>query len=153
MTSFFGAPVMKIKQTQIHKTKVKPVECDAHLKYICPECNNEHWISLLEASTKNFKIVCDCGTIFRVKRVLDLKLRYQKAKPAPTTKKTNIDIKTNSIAKQAVTIIQNYGFTKDEAEDLIVKCYDPNKNYSVSDLVKEALKTMRVNNESLDETV
>lgn len=153
MTSFFGQLAMKIKQTQTHKTKVKPVECDVHLKYICPECHNEHWISLLEASTKNFKIVCDCGTIFRVKRVLDLKLRYQKAKPAPTTKKTNIDIKTNSIAKQAVTIIQNYGFTKDEAEDLIVKCYDPNKNYCVSDLVKEALKTMRVNNESLDETV
>lgn len=144
---------MKIKQTQIHKTKVKPVECDAHLKYICPACHNEHWISLLEASTKNFKIVCDCGTIFRVKRVLDLKLRYQKVKTVSSPKKTNINIKTNTTAQQAITIIQNYGFTKDEAEDLIVKCYDPNKNYCVSDLVKEALKTMRVNNESLDETV
>lgn len=144
---------MKIKQTQIHKTKVKPVECDAHLKYICPECHNEHWISLLEASTKNFKIVCDCGTIFRVKRVLDLKLRYQKTKTISNTKKPNIDITTNSTAKQAIVIIQNYGFTKNEAEELIVKCYDPNKNYCVSDLVKEALKTMRVNNESLHETV
>lgn len=150
MISVFGCLVMKIKNTQTHKIKQKPVEYDVHLKYICPECHSEHWLSLLEASTANFKVVCHCGTIFKVKRILGMKLRYAKSKISkpekpeqPIKQKTGVDIKNNNIAKQAVDIIQNYGFTRQEAIDLVVKCYDTDRVYSVSDLVKETLQSAR----------
>lgn len=142
--------MMKIKNTQTYKIKQKPVEHDVHLKYICPECHSEHWLSLLEAATANFKVVCHCGIAFKVKRILGMKLKYSKnkvlkpqKKEQPAKQKTSVDIKSNNIAKQAIDIIQNYGFTRQEAIDLVVKCYDTDKVYSVSDLVKETLQSAR----------
>ena len=147
---------MKLQTTKISKKRLKPKEYDVHLKYSCPDCGCDHWLSLLEASTINFKVVCDCGVVFRVKKIIGIKLLYDKAlkqEKEKTTTPQTIDIENNNIAKQAVATIINYGFTSKEAKDLVKNCYDTSKTYSVSDLVKEALKTMRVNNESLDEAV
>ena len=55
---------------------LEPVDCDLSLIYRCPKCNIEHWLSLNEARTKNFKVVCDCDAIFRVKRVKGIKIKY-----------------------------------------------------------------------------
>lgn len=148
---------MKIKKTQIYKSRLKPTDCDLHLKYNCPQCRNDHWLSLLEASTKDFKIACDCGTVLKVKRVLGLKIKYAKNLNPTTNKKekasTNTEDKNNSVINQSIGIIQSYGFTKEEAQDLVNKCYGHSKSYCVSDLVKKTLESMRIKNESLDETV
>lgn len=147
---------MKIQTTQISKKKQKPKEYDLHLKYSCPDCGCDHWLSLLEASTTNFKVVCDCGVLFRVKRVAGIKLLYEqvsKQAEAKISTPHTIDIENNMVAKQAVATIINYGFTSKEAKDLVKNCYDTSKTYSVSDLVKQALQLVKVKNELLDETV
>ena len=63
--------------TKITKNQ-KPISLDVHLKYRCPNnnCGYEHWLSLLETQTKNFKIVCDCGTVFKPKKIKTLKIIY-----------------------------------------------------------------------------
>ena len=147
---------MKTKTTQINKKRQKPKEYDLHLKYSCPDCGCDHWLSLLEASTTNFKVVCDCAVVFRVKKVAGIKLLYDRAlKQArqKTIAPQTSDIESNILVKQAIEVITNYGFTSKEAKDLVIKCYDASKNYSVSDLVKQALELIKVKNESLDETV
>lgn len=60
------------------KNYQKPIEIDAHLKYRCPKCAYDHWISLIQAQTKNFKIVCDCKTVFQPRRIDKLKILYVK---------------------------------------------------------------------------
>ena len=147
---------MKIPITQTNKKKQKPKEYDLHLKYSCPDCGCDHWLSLLEASTTNFKVVCDCRAVFRVKRIVGFKLLYDKVlkqQKEKTTAPQVVDIDNNAVAKQAVAILTNYGFTSKEAKDLVKNCYDTSKTYSVSDLVKQALQLVKVKNESLDETV
>lgn len=148
---------MKIPTIQKNKKRLKPKEHDVHLKYSCTDCGCDHWLSLLEASTTNFKIVCDCGVVFRVKKVIGIKLLYDKTlskKPKEKSAAVNvIDIDSNLVAKQAIAIITNYGFTNKEAKDLIKKCYDTSTTYSVSDLVKQALELIKVTNESLDEAI
>jgi hypothetical protein len=56
----------------------RPIDYDIHLKYRCKSCDQDHWLSYLEASTNNFKVVCDCGTVFKLKRVVGFTLKYQK---------------------------------------------------------------------------
>lgn len=69
----------------MNKTKTKklqkPIESDIHLKYRCNKCGLDHWLSYREASTKNFKVVCSCGSVFKVKRLLGFKLRYESSIP------------------------------------------------------------------------
>lgn len=54
----------------------KPIDIDAHLKYRCPQCGYDYWISLREAKTKDFKIVCDCKTVFKPKRVKKVRVLH-----------------------------------------------------------------------------
>lgn len=69
----------------MNKTKTKklqkPIESDIHLKYRCRKCGLDHWLSYREASTKNFKVVCSCGSVFKVKRLVDFKLKYESSMP------------------------------------------------------------------------
>ena len=55
----------------------KPIEHDIHLKYKCPTCDQHHWLAFREAKTKNFKVVFDCNTVFKVKRISAFKIKYQ----------------------------------------------------------------------------
>lgn len=57
----------------------KPISLDVHLKYRCPNhnCGYEHWLSLLETQTQNFKIVCECGSVFKPKRINKIKVIYK----------------------------------------------------------------------------
>ena len=74
------------------KTKKKterPIEIDAHLKYKCPNdsCGYFHWLSLQEAQTKNFKIVCDCGNVFKPKRIKTLEIIFEQTAIIKTEQK------------------------------------------------------------------
>lgn len=55
----------------------KPIDADIHLKYRCKKCGIDHWLSFKEASTKNFKVVCYCGSVFKVKQLSGFKFKYE----------------------------------------------------------------------------
>ena len=70
----------------------KPIEHDIHLKYKCPTCDQHHWLAFREAKTKNFKVVCDCNTVFKVKRISAFKIKYQLENKSFETEKTKKEV-------------------------------------------------------------
>lgn len=136
------------------KINQKPTKIDLHLKYKCPnsDCSYEHWLSLKETQTKNFKVVCDCGTIFKPKRIKTIKICYDEpqikqevAEPKeqqstePLLEKESIRIPVDILDKGS-KILNQYGFTTAESEDLIRKSYEKDPTTDIVLLVKNCIK-------------
>jgi hypothetical protein len=140
MTLYFGQKIMKIKKNQ------KPIDHDIHLKYLCPECGCIHWLSFLEASTINYKVVCDCSCVFSVKRTEKFKIKYVESKCEHIAEKNKPVIRKvipNDILNKASAVLINYGFTKNEAIDLIKQSFDKKPEQDISSLVKTSLELMK----------
>ena len=136
--------------TKINKKKnQKPIEYDIHLKYICKKCGQPHWLSFKEASTKNYKIVCDCDHIFKVKRVTGFKLKYDSVKinnsivkeTKPVTKTENIIPK--DLLDTVVNSLVSLGFTVKEAKSLVIKSYSDFPTNDIGLLVKQTLESLK----------
>jgi hypothetical protein len=138
------------------KKNLKPISSDVHFKYRCPnsDCTIEHWLSIKETQTKDFKVVCDCDTIFQPKKISKIKILYSK----PKTKKeipvdTEIVNKKPELADREIVkipidlldrsakILSTYGFTDKEARELLVDAYDKIKTENIGNLVKYTLET------------
>lgn len=136
----------------------KPIETDVHLKYRCPKsnCGFDHWLSLKECKTKGFKVVCDCGCVFKPKRISKIKIVYVDIQSVPKTKKPPepekviekpkipVDFKNN-----CVNLLISYGFTKDESTSLCEKAFEKNPVTSSGLLIKyilQNLEELNVNN-------
>ena len=133
----------------------KPIEHDIHLKYRCAKCGQDHWLSYLEASTKQFKIACHCGKVFVVKRLSGFKLKYFEKPPViipvvesappvvvdpPVIEKPKIPV---DLLNKSVTLLIGYGFTQTEAKELLNLSYEQNPMDDYSSLVKQTLKLLR----------
>jgi len=128
------------------KTKLKsqkPIEVDASFKYKCPSetCDNEHWLFLRQAQVKNFKIVCECGLIFKPKQIKNIKIVYEKRKRKQETPKNNTDTIPVDVLDRCVKILVSYGFELAESSDLINKSYNSCKTNDIGLLVKNALQS------------
>lgn len=130
------------------KKSQKPIEIDAHFKYVCPKknCGYDHWISLKESQTKSFKIVCDCGTVFSPKRIAKLKIVYEqinrtekKEQPQPSITKPKIPV---DFLNSCVKILVGYGFTKEESVALCEKAFEKNPVNSSGLLIKYVLQNL-----------
>lgn len=123
---------MKIKKNQ------RPIEIDAHLKYVCPnkDCRFHHWISIRESSIKNFRIVCECGQIFSPKQIRKLKIIF--------TEKTAPKI-NEKLIENCVSAIIGYGFTKEEATHILTQQHIKNPKLESIDLIKLAIKNFGEN--------
>ena len=133
----------------------KPIEHDIHLKYRCAKCGQDHWLSYLEASTKQFKIACHCGKVFVVKRLSGFKLKYFEKPPViiplvesvspvvidpPIIEKPKIPV---DLLNKSVTLLIGYGFTQAEAKELLNSSYEQNPIDDYASLVKQTLKLLR----------
>ena len=133
----------------------KPIEHDIHLKYRCAKCGQDHWLSYLEASTKQFKIACHCGKVFVVKRLSGFKLKYFEKHPViipvvesappvvvdpPVIEKPKIPV---DLLNKSVTLLIGYGFTQAEAKELLNSSYEQNPIDDYASLVKQTLKLLR----------
>lgn len=121
----------------------KPISLDVHLKYRCPNsnCGYEHWLSLLEAQTINFKIVCDCGAVFKPKRVKNIKILYENKKaqkPEQQQQKESEKIPDDLLDKSVPSLI-DFGFTKEESIEFLNKAYTKHPTNDISLLIKNAL--------------
>jgi hypothetical protein len=136
---------MKIKKS------LKPIDYDIHLKYLCPNpsCCCQHWLSFKEASAKNFRVVCECGQIFKVKRLQKFNVEYcEKVIPAPVVETNTVENtldrqipgsfenenKETDIKSESVSLLKKYGFTETEANVLIEKTLAENPD--IDDHVK-----------------
>jgi Holliday junction resolvasome RuvABC DNA-binding subunit len=125
---------------------LKPTKIDSSFLYICPkeECKNEHWLFLREVQTKNFKVVCDCGVVFKPKTIKKISIKYSKLSPKiSNTKKDNIPVDS---FKECVTTLVGFGFSKNEAKDLLKKAYESNPTSDSIELIKLVLQSLEINN-------
>lgn len=140
-----------------HKKILKPIDIDVHFKYRCPKCSSEHWLSLNEARTKNFKIVCDCKKIFYPKKIAKLQIVYSSKKPKkekivksfiePEPPQTLHKTINPELLSKCLPVLINYGFTKQESEKLLCEAYQIEQSEDCGQLVKLALKSLGVKNE------
>lgn len=64
----------------------KPKRFEGHLVYECPECECDNYITLSEAMTEDFVIVCpECNSVLRPTLVVKMKVYYDE--PAASNKK------------------------------------------------------------------
>lgn len=126
----------------IHKN-IRPIQLDINLKYQCPNtnCDNYHWLSIKEVRVKNFKVVCDCGTIFNPKQIDKLKLSYSKFSKTKTLNSDSPELPID-LRDKCVTILVDYGFTRKEAIDLITKTFKLNNSTDVGFLIKQTLLSL-----------
>ena len=117
----------------------KPIDTDVSLKYNCPTCNLEHWLFLREAQTKNYRVVCDCGTVFKPKRVNRIKILYASLDKPKEIVEEKSDIPVD-VLDQSVKILCDHGFSKRESVDLVKRAFSVEHSLSVISLVKTAIK-------------
>jgi hypothetical protein len=158
MTSYFGQKMIKKKSKS-----QKPIEIDAHFKYRCPKssCGFDHWLSLKESQTKGFKIVCDCGYVFKPKRISNIHIVYANIlsvkkpeletqikpdEPTQTIEKPKIAV---DLQNDCVKLLVGYGFTQEESLSMCEKAFDKNPTTSAGLLIKyilQNLEQLNVNN-------
>jgi hypothetical protein len=120
------------------KKNQKPIEINAYFKYRCEDssCGYDHWISLIEAKTKDFKIVCDCGSVIRPKRIKNISIEYRSKKRPP---KSKIQSQNNASIIEYCNVLCGYGFSMEEASKLIEIAYKKLPNGSKREIIKLAL--------------
>jgi hypothetical protein len=126
------------------KKKERPIEIDAHFKYRCSneDCGCLHWLSLKEVQTQNFKIVCDCGNVFKPKRIKTLEIIFDQTAVVKTEKIKPVQQKVNfDLIKICVNVLVGYGFTDVESEELLIKCHKEKPDLESADLIKFALQS------------
>lgn len=138
--------MMKMK-----KKNLKPIDVDAHFKYRCPlgSCGYDHWLSLKQVSTKNYKVVCDCGTVFKPKLINKLKIQFYKElieetqkDSATATLKIPVDLQSKSSK-----ILERYGFTQSECLLLTEKAFSKIQTDDVGLFVKYIIQNLGELNE------
>jgi hypothetical protein len=139
------------------KKNQKPIEIDAHFRYKCPNtnCGCTHWLTFKETQTKNFKVVCDCGSIFKPKQIATIKIKYyQPIEPVIETNnpvivtepkieppKQEPQIPEKMLAICSKTLI-DYGFTQKEAHNLLRQSFILNPTDSAFDLINYTLNML-----------
>lgn len=142
---------------KMKKKNLKPIDVDAHFKYRCPQsnCGYDHWLSLKQVTTKNFKIVCDCGSVFKPKLIKKIKILYkdivvEKIQENTVTQKEKIVEQVTiplDLQQQCSKILIGYGFTNSECIELTQKAYSKNPANDVGALVKYIIKNLGELNE------
>jgi len=131
-----------MKTKQIIKN-LKPTELNVHLKYTCPTCSVDHWLSLDESKTKGYLVVCDCNSILKVKPIHSLVIKFRKKKKNIKTTESDKVEETSKIdvalLSKCCTILSSYGYEKSEIEPLIVKTYENSPTTDIKTLVKNTL--------------
>ena len=140
----------------------KPIEHDIHLKYKCPTCDQHHWLAFREAKTKNFKVVCDCNTVFKVKRISAFKIKYQLENKSFEIEKTKKEVAPPIVVppvvvppvvappqiplellNKACKLFITYGFTQKESILLLKSSYEKNPVDDYSALIKNTLELIK----------
>jgi hypothetical protein len=140
-------------------SNLKPIDYEISFKYGCPNCGDNHFVSSLQASVPGFILVCECKTILEIKTISKIKLKYM---DEPGNK--NIDDKSlvdettkdshdndyqipPDLLEKCISVFSGYGYTKNEAGQLLTRAY---KEFKIDDcwtLIKKTLETIGVKNE------
>lgn len=124
---------------------LRPTDSDINLKYTCPNCYTDHWVSEKAARYSKFVIVCECDTILRLKTILKTKFVFKKRKTKASadidktkTQEVSHDLPVDCFDKCA-KILKGYGFNHTECENLLKSAYNDTKSTDCATLIKYSL--------------
>lgn len=121
---------------------LKPIELNLHLKYKCPECDVEHWLSLDETKTKEYVTVCYCKTKLKVRPIKSIRIVYSKSGSSkPKSQKESQAIPV-ALLESCVKILIDYGYSEKEAKALIEESYVKNPTDNALVVIKNILTTI-----------
>ena len=131
-------------------TNVEPKSVTPEFMYVCPnsECEMEHYLTYKQVKTPGFMVVCDyCDTVFTPRLVKSVTVNFivdEPPTPKTNTESVNKTIKpefpsSKNFLKEAKETLIHFGFTKQEAEDMIKEQYKKTNSTSAVQLVKGAL--------------
>lgn len=129
--------------------RIKPVDIDLHLKYLCPNCGAICWLSLRESQTPRYISVCDiCNNRFRVKTIDKITIKYKEKTVVKNEEQITSPeiIFDNDVKTKSINSLVTYGFTKTEASELVQDAFDIFKTNDIGILVKESLKLFGAKN-------
>lgn len=134
---------MKIKKIK----NLKSIECVADLRYRCSSCGVDHWVSIKEAKTPGFIIVCDCSSLLKVKVIKDIKIVYHED---AVIQQNNSSLATvvviektdEKIIKQACSALNTYGFTAQESMTMALKHTEKEVFKDVKSLIEKILSNL-----------
>lgn len=135
----------------------KPIDVDASFLYRCPSenCGIDHWLFLREVKTKNFKIVCDCGTVFKPKTIDNIKVKYSNKSTINQQSNTNKEVTEHDkselripvdLLDKCVKILAQYGFENQEAKNILTQTYLINQIDNPLQLIELSLKSLEIKN-------
>lgn len=107
--------------------KIDPCGFDASLKYKCPKCGDDYWVTLQEAKTPGYIVVCFCGGIIHVKTISSVKLNIKYS--------NNLEVGGHRLTRDQVRVIgmlRAAGYKSGEAKALVEKHYS--QDMDVNDL-------------------
>jgi hypothetical protein len=126
---------------------LKPIDHNIDLIYEC-ECGRHRWLTLKEAQTTGFKIVCVCGVVSTVDPVVDIKLQIvyrssehtieenQSSQAKIQSKSANINLE---LLQQTQSCLKNLGYKNIEIKGMISKI-DMNQYTKVEDIITKILE-------------
>ena len=126
---------------------LEPVEADINLKYKCPSCGSEHWLSYKETKIQDFKVFCEiCENILTPKPVKSITVNFieqqQKQQEQKQQQKKEEAKQTENdldFISEAENVLIGFGFTKREAKEMIALEYKKTGEKNPAKLVKFSL--------------
>ena len=133
--------------------RVKPAKYDIHFEYVCPAlCGNKHWLSLRESQQKHFRVVCDCGEVFKLKTIEGITINFEPKTDSPiinnpiqeTIITDDLPLPDETVnfqifMEECVGMLCSFGFDKKEAKELLEKSYLHKPTKDSTQLVKQTL--------------
>jgi hypothetical protein len=119
------------------KKKLRPVDIEGYIKYICHNCLQEHWVSFKEAKHPKFVIVCRCDETLKVKTVESISIKHIKRhNKNNTVQPSGSAIENSGLVNKTRDVLLNYGFSKTEADSLISSACEKQNFTNCEDLIK-----------------
>jgi len=130
--------MMKIKKIK----NLKPIELNLHIKYKCPQCDVEHWLSLDEAKTKEYITICYCKTKLKVRPIKSIRIIYSKSESTKPTLEKESETIPIALLESCVKILIGYGYASKEAKTLVEESYIKNPTDNALVIIKNILTTI-----------
>jgi hypothetical protein len=127
--------------SKIKHKNIEPKEYEVSFKYQCLECRNDHWLFLREVSVKNFKIVCECGSILLPKTIADMSIAYQNNNEE---KKVVVPppVPPLDIRKECATILESFGYSENEIDRILTIAIESVKRDYIKEVINYSLKNL-----------
>lgn len=102
---------------------MKPSGIDVNLKYVCPQCDEDHWVTFDEARTPGFLIVCGCKYVLKLTTISTITCEFKYK---------------DSIKQETRQALLRLGYTEKEFADALSRA----TSGTVESMVREVLSDL-----------